>query len=142
MFPSPLLVVLATLVLFIQAAKIENMNDFKYIIHFENSTDPSSKIEPFRPNGKLNETIDGGNYKINSTSETNNKSILKIFTGGISDYLNSYFNSSCETSNIFPAEGEACLCMNSTVLFFFKRNNCYLVKVNGSDIKKNIHDSH
>jgi len=132
------MVVLATLVLFNQAAKIENINDFNNIIHFEDSTSLPSKIELFRPNGI--EKMYEGNQQNNSISETNNKSILKQFTSGISGYLNSYFNSSCKTSDIIPADDIICLCKNSTVLYFFKKNNCFLVKV--SNISKKKHDSH
>jgi len=134
MFPSSLLVLLATMVLFNRAAKIENMYDFSNIIDFEDSTSPPSKIELFRPNGI--EQIGIGNDENKSTSETNNKSILKRFTGGITGYLKSYLDSSCETSGIILSDDEVCLCKNSTVLFFFKKNNCFLVKVTNFGNKK------
>ncbi|XP_003245788.1 uncharacterized protein LOC100572895 [Acyrthosiphon pisum] len=138
MFLSSLMVVLATLVLFNQAANIENIIDFSNIIHSEDLTSPPSKIELFRPNGI--EKTGEGNYGNNSTSKINNNSILKKFTSGISGYLNSYFNSSCETSNIIPADDEVCLCKNSTMLFFLKKKNCFWVKV--SNISKKKPDSH
>lgn len=136
MLPSPLWVILTTWVLFNQVAKIENKNDFNSIILLENSTNPSSKIELFHSNRTLNEKVDEGNYENNSTSETNNNSIFKRFTNMISNYLNSYFNSSCETSGIVFSDDEVCLCKNSTLLFFFKKNNCFLVKVSNIGKKK------
>jgi len=132
MFLGPLWVVLTTLVLFNQAAIIENQKDIYYIINFENSTTPSSKTELFRQ-GTLNEN--------NGESETNANSILKQLTSGIYGYINSYFNSSCKTLNIIPADDEVCLCKNSTVLFFFKKNNCFLVRLNISNIRKKKRDS-
>jgi len=143
MFPSPLWVMLATLVLFNQVSKIENTNDFNSIMHFEYSTNPPSKIELFRPNITLNEKVDEGNYENNSTSETNDNSIFKRFTSRISNYLKSYFISSCETSgNILYSDDEVCLCKNSTLLFFFKKNDCFKVKVKVSNNGKKNQDGH
>lgn len=141
MFPSPLWVVLVTLVLFNRAAKIENMDEFNYIVHFKNSTTPSSKIELFHLNGTLNETVDEKDDEKNSTSETNSNSILNNLASSISSYITPYFNSSCETPDMIPADDEVCVCKNSTVLFFFKKNNCFLIK-KFSNIRKKKQDSH
>jgi len=136
MFPSSLLVLLVTLVLFNRAAKIENKNYFNNITNFEDTTYPTSKFALFRPNGI--ENIAKGNYENKSTSETNNNSVLKQFTSGITGYINAHFNSSCETSGIIIADDEVCLCKNSTVLFFFKKNNCVLVKVTNISKKNTV----
>lgn len=157
MFSGPLCVVLATLVVYSQATRtVENKRRglFNYVIDFDNSTynndNNSLKTVAMSPNSTANTTAGLEQMVKLQVSQTHSKekgtissyigSIVSKVIKKITDFLSSYLSTDCESLDPKNrADNEVCLCRNSTILYYIKRNVCFMIKVNVTNITRGKH---